>query len=82
MGKGWDETLRQGRRDRLKREVLHRMANGPKPEPTDYRGCDGTHACYYMKGWESVDLRDIVFQCQRYKEIQHERQESSRNTPH
>nr|NMN90547.1 hypothetical protein [Brenneria salicis ATCC 15712 = DSM 30166]RBP64877.1 hypothetical protein DES54_106102 [Brenneria salicis ATCC 15712 = DSM 30166] len=68
--------MRRGRRDRLTREVLHRMANGPKPEPTDYRGCDGTHASYYMKGWNSVDLRDIVFQCQRYKEIQREREQN------
>ncbi|RLM27489.1 MULTISPECIES: hypothetical protein [Brenneria] len=76
MGKGWESSMRRGRRDRLTREVLHRMANGPKPEPTDYRGCDGTHASYYMKGWNSVDLRDIVFQCQRYKEIQREREQN------
>ncbi|BEM86457.1 MULTISPECIES: hypothetical protein [Serratia] len=68
MGKGWDESFRQGKRDRLKKEVLHRMAGGPKPEPVNYRGCDGTHASFYMKGWESVGPRDIAWQCQRYKE--------------
>lgn len=44
------------------------MAGGPKPEPVNYRGCDGTHASFYMKGWESVGPRDIAWQCQRYKE--------------
>ncbi|HCR2154482.1 TPA: hypothetical protein OND32_002408 [Enterobacter asburiae] len=68
MGKGWDESMKFGRRDRLKKEVLHRMAGGPKPEPIDYTGHDGTHGSFYMKGWVSVDIRDIVWQCQRYKE--------------
>lgn len=31
MGKGWEETLRVGRRDRLRQEVLHRVAGGPPP---------------------------------------------------
>lgn len=68
MGKGWDESMRAGRRDRIRKEVLHRCAGGPKPEPLDYRGCDGTHRCFYMKGWESVSPTDIAWQCQRYKE--------------
>ncbi|APM34718.1 hypothetical protein AB8Q38_03330 [Klebsiella quasipneumoniae] len=68
MGKGWDSSLRAGRRDRLRQEVLHRVAGGPPPVPLDYKGCDGTHASYYRRGWDSVDTRDIVWQCQRYKE--------------
>ena len=68
MGKGWDASLKQGRRDRLRQEVLHRMAGGSVPVPTSYEGHDGTHGSYYMRGWSSVDIRDIVWQCQRYKE--------------
>ncbi|ENL7403580.1 hypothetical protein AB5T04_004376, partial [Escherichia coli] len=36
MGKGWDASLKAGRRDRLRQEVLHRMAGGPPPKPLDY----------------------------------------------
>ncbi|MFZ5416844.1 hypothetical protein ACOY74_09160 [Enterobacter roggenkampii] len=68
MGKGWEGSMRQGRRDRLRQEVLHRVANGPPPVPVDYTGHDGKHASFYRKGWDSVDIRDIVWQCQRYKE--------------
>ncbi|HID4129897.1 TPA: hypothetical protein ACXE8V_000174 [Pluralibacter gergoviae] len=68
MGKGWDGSMRAGRRDRLRQEVLHRVAGGPPPVPLDYTGHDGTHASYYRRGWDSVDIRDIVWQCQRYKE--------------
>ncbi|MEW8796918.1 hypothetical protein AB2523_25100 [Klebsiella michiganensis] len=71
MGKGWDETLRAGRRDRLRQEVIHRVGGGPPPVPTDYTGCDGTHASFYRKGWDSVDISDIARQCQRYKEKHH-----------
>ncbi|CFB66650.1 hypothetical protein AB8896_17910 [Yersinia enterocolitica] len=71
MGKGWDDSCRAGRRDRLKKEVLFRLANGPKPEPVDYTGCDGTHAAFYMRGWDSVAPTDIAWQCQRYKEKHH-----------
>ncbi len=36
MGKGWDASLKAGRRDRLRQEVLHRMDGGPPPKPLDY----------------------------------------------
>jgi hypothetical protein len=68
MGKGWEGSMRQGRQDRIQQEVLHRVAGGPPPAPLDYTGCDGTHASFYRKGWDSVDTRDIFWQCQRYKE--------------
>ncbi|EMO4249260.1 TPA: hypothetical protein NV424_001868 [Citrobacter freundii] len=72
MGKGWEASLLQGRRDRLRQEVQHRVAGGPPPVPTSYAGHDGTHASYYMRGWSSVDIRDIVWQCQRYKDKHHD----------
>ncbi|EFK6621177.1 hypothetical protein AT846_003426 [Escherichia coli] len=68
MGKGWDASLKAGRRDRLRQEVLHRMAGGPPPKPLDYTGHDGSHASHYMRGWNTVDTRDIFWQCQKYKE--------------
>ena len=68
MGKGWEDSMRQGRRDRLRQEVLHRVAGGPPPVPLSYQGHDGTHGSFYMRGWASVDARDIFWQCQRYKE--------------
>ncbi|HGY4723302.1 TPA: hypothetical protein ACNV1G_004551 [Citrobacter amalonaticus] len=71
MGKGWEGSLLQGRRDRLRQEVQHREAGGPRPRPLDFTGCDGTHASYYMKGWSSVDVRDIVFRCRQYREKVH-----------
>ena len=71
MGRGWNASFQQGRRDRLKQEVLHRVAGGPKPTPIDYKGHDGTHGSYYRRGWETVDIRDIIWECQRYKEERH-----------
>ncbi|KEA51804.1 hypothetical protein DT73_12785 [Mangrovibacter sp. MFB070] len=68
MCKSWENSRLLGRRDRLRQEVLHRVDGGPVPTPRDYTGCDGTHASYYRKGWDSVDVRDIVWQCHRYKE--------------
>ncbi len=44
------------------------MDGGPPPKPLDYTGHDGTHASYYMRGWNFVDTRDIFWQCQKYKE--------------
>lgn len=68
MRKGWDGSLRFGRRDRIKKEVLHRVGGGPPPVPVDWTGGDGTHAHFYKKGWDSVGPTDIAWQCQRYKE--------------
>jgi hypothetical protein len=59
MGKGWEGSMRQGRQDRIQQEVLHRVAGGPPPA-LDYTGCDGTHASFYRKGWDSVDQRHFL----------------------
>lgn len=68
MGKGWNASFHLGRRERLRQEVLHRVAGGPRPAPRDYTGHDGTHGSYYMKGWQSVDMPEILHHCRRYKE--------------
>lgn len=36
MGKGWNASFHLGRRERLRQEVLHRVAGGPRPAPRDY----------------------------------------------
>ncbi|EMV5364050.1 hypothetical protein AACN66_004891, partial [Escherichia coli] len=48
--------------------VLHRVAGGPRPAPRDYTGHDGTHGSYYMKGWQSVDMPEILHHCLLYRE--------------